>query len=243
MKISLVTALALLISFPSFAKSSSYTKALKRKSANSTETMSTEIEEASVSEEKGLMIEGSLVRGDLGLAQGDSDGGVEVEGVNLGWGKIYGIANYVEGSTSLGFKLLQISRDDIEDNWRFTDVSINQKFSIVTQITEDIKFKPFISGGFGRGFMEIQLRDVDSENSVNLDLTNNYIAIAYGGGIDFEFSGGITPFIKYEVSRLNMDSTADVDGTVNGVTVNESGPSDFDDLRTESLMIGLGYRF
>ncbi len=248
MKKTLITAMTLILCFSAQAQSS-YTKALKGKSS----TKSTRTSKANIAtesnEEKTLIFQGGLLAGDLGSTEEGVTETIDLNGVAVDFGRLYNFTPLIEGTTSLGLRSLSADIENLDDDargWDLLDISIKQKISLIAEASDFLRIKPFIAGGIGRGLQTITLQINDTDAVGQLDLVDGYTRVNYGAGIDFEFSNGVTPFVQYQISRLNLDNEPKLEGTVNGVNINEDIPQgelELADLETKVLMIGVGYRF
>lgn len=254
MKTKLIATLALLISFSSQAEFSTYSKTLnkgaKEKASRTTNnSSSTDLENKQIaSTERNTIFQLGSVSGDLSIggSNNTSDSTLKIGGLDLKIGRIIDLQNGFETTTSLGLRSLTI--DDGETNSSITnvsyvDASLSQRLSLVSEIGDGLKIKPFVAAGLGYGMHEFNVQT--TQNGVNLrgNFTQNYLSINYGAGLEAEFSNGLTPFVSYQISQLKFASEASFEGTANGQSVTETSDFDAEDEETKTLMIGLGYRF
>jgi opacity protein-like surface antigen len=187
----------------------------------------------------------------------DSDSWIDFEddklsgsGVSLQLRRNFLISDFFETSTGLEGRLISHDEDDADvENGSVSSyqAGINQRFSLVLG-SSAVKFKPFIQGGVVRGRYDYEDKYTVDSSTVNYEAKADFWRFGGTAGIQMELENGITPFVAYNISRINVDKDLDSKLTVDGENV-EIDPEDQTlekkarKVDARSIVVGLGYTF
>lgn len=176
--------------------------------------------------------------------------GSELEGNGFGInaGKIFDLGKGLSTTTSVLASSSSLDENGMEienGSNNINDIGLSQKLTYNIE-RNGVIFKPFIEAGLTRGNLNVE-RNFDQDSfSGSVEADFGYGRYTAALGVQFAFPNGYTPFIKYSISKLYFDSTAEVKNNLNGQSRTEEillDDSDNQKLDTNTLTVGIGYLF
>jgi len=180
------------------------------------------------------------VKGEVNLARFKSDNSANsnstsLPGLSLSAGRIFKLSSSFSTTTSVNFSysILDDDIDFIEST--FFDLGVSQRLSFTIE-NGDTLIQPFIEVSAARGIWNTEMELINSTFETDIDYTKLGVAL----GTQFVLKSGLTPFLKYSLSKINLDDEVSVKTTSLSQTFRRSSNNDF---IISSLTVGLGLTF
>ncbi len=181
---------------------------------------------------------------------GDTSGKATGRGFNMAFGKLYDLNESLTAATSLSGQYSSLDLETGQVDYRTYDIGVVQEIRVRIPMN-NILLQPFAEVGASRGNLTTNAMLIQSKGSgrgidiIGAEVDQGYTRLTAGTGLRLQYHG-ISPFIKYNYSRLLLDSDADVELTLNGqeaTAATVSFQSTNIDLNAQEVTIGLGFDF
>jgi opacity protein-like surface antigen len=182
------------------------------------------------------------------LKDNDNDG-VDGYGVSANAGKIFNLGSGISTTTSLTTSILTLDLKHIDSSDDFDattyEVGLSQKLSYNIE-SSSLSIRPFIEAGYSIGKYQAKSSVNETGFSGNAELDINYSKYGGAAGVQLALSNGLTPFIKYNISKFIFSNKGELSSNINGTSSSESvsfGSTSERTLDSNTLTVGLGYMF
>ena len=192
-----------------------------------TATLTTGLSQESVdsSTARKYEVSAGYIARDLQIDSSLTDEKISGKGASLSAGKIFNLSNGFTATSSLvgTYLTLDNNEDNIDDNidqdFLNYEVGYYQKFGYNISMGSTV-VKPFIELNYSVGTYdatsEFEGNDLASATEVNLK--RNYSNYGIAGGLQVTFKNGLSPFVKYNISKLQFSRNGQSEITVEGQT-------------------------
>lgn len=177
---------------------------------------------------------------------------LNLSGFEIGLSKLffldYGITTTTELATSYSTAKKDLGINDDEEIFdkfeiKKLEIGVSQKFSYNIHIKNE-RLTPFIGVGVYRGKISFNSNLAEIENS-EIEMNVKYTNLELFSGIEYSFTNGVTPFVKYSISKMSFDKEVEFEGKLNGNIIYSETNNEGSDLNSTASKItfGMGYLF
>lgn len=172
------------------------------------------------------------------------------KGFNIGFGKIFDLNESLTTTTSLVGQYSSLDLEESQVDYRTYDIGVTQTLRLRMPVN-NMLFQPFVEAGVYRGNLNTNALIISSRGSgsgidiIGAEVDQSFTRLSAGLGLRVQYHG-ISPFIKYNYSRLLLDSDAEVELTLNGRNATSDAvefQSSSADLNAQAITLGMGFDF
>ncbi len=238
MKNKLIVTIMCLGSFSAFAQPSATAPVLPE--ANTSVTTIENISSKELITNKSLEVSLGYTRNELSY-DGETDK-IDSNGIALSFGKIFNLSNNITTTSSISGGLALFSSDELDENEsaKMYELGISQRLAYNIK-SGNVIIKPFLEAGIlgGRLILKETIGPMQHTAAIN--------NIRYGGalGIQVVLPNGLTPFVKYHISKFWFARNGSEKLEYNGQEIAKADYDTYQEKAIDSKTIsaGIGYVF
>lgn len=226
---------------------------LSANSYSATNSISTEIKEGSAKtlEERVFAISASIKKEKINPKNTDKgylDESLDLSGAEATISRIFNIGEGfalsvgIEGSLTNG-EASKLASEYKDFNVKKIEYGISQKISYHLPYKKG-RIAPFIGVGAYKGKMDYKASAANL-SELDIEIKTKYTKLSASTGVEYSFDNGVTPFIKYSVSKMSFDKDLEFAVNLDGKELHSNTVSGGKELNstTKDIMFGVGYLF